>query len=85
MYFLFRKITKVLVGDSLKLFIQSKEIEDIGAGCKNESFKFVGIHLDENITWNHHVKAVKKQSIYRSVYIIKNMKLQPGGEIKVLK
>ena len=30
-----------------------------GSGCKNESFKFVGIHLDENLTWNHHVKAVK--------------------------
>ena len=57
-YFSERK--KVLVGDSIKLFIENKEIDKIGAGCINESFKLVGIHLDENLTWNHHVKAVKK-------------------------
>jgi len=49
-YILFRKKTKVLVGDSFKLFIENKEINRIGAGCKNESFKFVGIHLDETPT-----------------------------------
>ena len=57
------KKTKVLRCESLKLFIQNKEIDRIGAGCKNESFKFVGIHLDENLSWNHHHKAIKKQSI----------------------
>ena len=57
-YILFRKKTKVLVCDSLKLFIKIKEIDRIGAGCKNESFKFVGIHLDENLTWNHHLSSV---------------------------
>jgi len=28
----------------------NKEIDRLGAGCKNESFNFVGIHLDENLT-----------------------------------
>ena len=43
---LFRKKTKVLVGDSLKLFIKNKEIDRIGPGCKNESFDYiVMLHL----------------------------------------
>ena len=44
-----------------KLFMGNKEIDRLGAGCKNESFKFVGIHLDENLTWNHHGKAFKNK------------------------
>ena len=35
----------------LKFFIENKEIARIGAGYKNESFKFVGINLAENLTW----------------------------------
>ena len=41
--------------------MENKEIDRLGAGCKNESFNFVGIHLDENLTWNHHVKVVKNK------------------------
>ena len=59
---LFRKKTKVLVCDSLKLLIENKEIDRIGAGCKNESFKFVRIHIDESLTWNHHLRAVKNKA-----------------------
>ena len=49
-YVLFKKKTKFLIGDLLKLFIENKEIDITGSGCKNESFKFVGIHRDENLT-----------------------------------
>ena len=34
---------------SLKLQIDNKDIERVGTGCKNKSFKFVGVHLDENL------------------------------------
>ena len=68
-YILFRKKIKVLVGESRKLYIENKEINRIGAGCKNESFKFVGIHLDENLTWNHHVKAVKNQIKFKNLQV----------------
>ena len=47
---------------SLKLLIDNKDIERVGTGCKNESFKFVGVHLDENLNWNHHLKSVKKST-----------------------
>ena len=29
---------------------------------KNESFKFVGVHLDENLNWNHNLKSVKNKA-----------------------
>ena len=67
-YFSERK--KVLVGDSIKLFIKNKEIDKIGAGCINESFKLVGIHLDENLTWSNHLKAVKMNPLSLWEYIL---------------
>ena len=38
------------------------ELMFFSPGCKNESFKFVGVHLDENLNWNHHLKAVKNKA-----------------------
>ena len=52
-YILFRKKTKVLVDESLKLFIENKKIDNIGAGCKNDSIKF-----DENLTCIHHLNPI---------------------------
>ena len=60
-YILFRKKQQIVDFDSLELAIDNKDIERIGLGCKNESFKFVGIHLDEHLTWNNHVKSVKNK------------------------
>ena len=34
---------------SLKHQIDNKDIERVGTGFKNESFKFIGVHLDENL------------------------------------
>ena len=51
-----------------------------GSGCKNEAFKFVGIHLDENLTWNHHVKAVKKAS--SAVFALSNVRNLLPSNIK---
>ena len=41
---------------NLHLRIENQHIDRIGIGCKEESFKFVGIHLDEHLSWNFHVK-----------------------------
>ena len=46
----------------LKLLIDNKDIERVGTGCKNESFKFLGVYLDENFNWNHHLKSVKNKA-----------------------
>ena len=36
----------------------SRYIERIGQGCKEEYFKFVGIRLDEFLTWDYHSKHI---------------------------
>ena len=33
-------------------------VERIGTGCKDSSFKFVGHHLDEYLSWDMHIKHV---------------------------
>ena len=52
----------------LKLSIDDKQIDRIGHGCREESFKFVGIHLDELLTWDSHAKVVQKKQ--REEYFI---------------
>ncbi len=61
-YILFKNKKEDVSITSLKLQIDNKDIERVGTGCKNESFKFVGVHLDENLNWNHHLKAVKNKA-----------------------
>ena len=40
---------------------------------KNESFKFVDVHLDENLNWNHHLKSVKNKAS-SAVFALSNVK-----------
>jgi hypothetical protein len=61
-YILFKNKKEDVSITSLKLQIDNKDIERVGTGCKNESFKFVGVHLDENLNWNHHLKSVKNKA-----------------------
>ena len=70
-YILFKKKKEDVNITSLKLLIDDKDIEKVGTECKNESFKFVGVHLDKSLNWNHHLKSVKNQSIQRSFCIVK--------------
>jgi len=58
-YILFKKKKEDVNITPFKLLIDNKDIERVGTGCKNSSFKFVGVHLDENLNWNHHLKWVK--------------------------
>ena len=61
-YILFKNKREDVSITSLKLQIDNKDIERVGTGCKNESCKFVGVHLDENLNWNHPLKAVKNKA-----------------------
>ena len=45
----------------------------IGNTCKEESIKFLGIHIDENLTWKYHLKSVNSK-ISRSIFSLKQVK-----------
>ena len=42
----------------LNLQIGNEKIERIGDNCKDKFFKFVGIRLDEHLTWAHQINHV---------------------------
>ena len=53
----------------MSLNIENEQIERIGFGCKEESFKFVGHHLDEFLDWDHHIAHIKNK-LSKSNYVI---------------
>ena len=57
-FILFRKKSMKVDFSNLSLKIGDEEIERIGTDYKTNFFKFVGIHLDEHLTWEHHIKHV---------------------------
>ena len=61
--------------DNLELKINGQTIERIGEGCTQSSFKFVGIHLDEFLSWEPHLKHVrgKISSAYFALSRVKNL------------
>ncbi len=42
----------------LKLQIGSENVERIGSDCNTKSFKFVGLLLDEHLTWDSQINNV---------------------------
>ena len=46
------------VDNSLNLSIGSEILERIGNDCKIKSYKFIGHHLDEHITWEPHINHI---------------------------
>ena len=57
-YMLFRNKNQKIDFTSLSISIESKIIDRIGEGCKEQSFKFVGIYLDEFLTWEPHLSNI---------------------------
>ena len=48
------------IGD---IFIGGETISRFGETCDEKSFKFLGHHLDENLSWTNHSEHVHKKLI----------------------
>jgi len=81
-YFLFKNNKEDVNIISLKLLINNIDIERVGTGCKNEFFKFVGVHLEENLNWNHHLKSIKNKA-FSAVFALSSMKNILPNNIKL--
>ena len=44
-----------------KILLQGNQIKRIGESREDKSTKFVGLHIDENLRWSHHVDHVCKK------------------------
>ena len=56
------------------LTIDNQNIERIGKGCPETSFKFVGHHLDEFLSWDFHINHIKNK-LSKSNYLINSSKI----------
>jgi hypothetical protein len=72
-YIIFRPTTITLLPENIQIKINDQPIERIGNNMNNKAFKFLGIHIDENITWKAHINNICTK-ISRSNYIINKVK-----------
>ena len=59
--------------DMYNIHINNQRIERIGKSLENKSFKFLGIEIDENLSWKYHINKVCLK-ISRANYIINKVK-----------
>jgi hypothetical protein len=54
----------------LNILINGIPLERIGVGLNEESSKFLGVILDDSLTWKHHINHINKK-ISKSLFAIK--------------
>ena len=42
--------------------MQECNAKKVNCSCVYSALKFVGVHLDENLNWNYHLKSVKNKA-----------------------
>ena len=55
------------------IHIGNTVLERIGNDCNEQSTKFLGMHIDENLTWKKHISEVTKK-VSRALFSIKQVK-----------
>ena len=76
-YILFRKTTMKVDFSDLTLEIDNCPIDRIGEGCKENSFKFVGIKIDEYLQFKEHIRSVKSKLLSSTFALSKVKNILP--------
>ena len=61
----------------LKININGISLERIGSNLPTKSFKFVGLNIDENLTWEFHISKTKSKLAYANQLISKAKNFLP--------
>ena len=72
-FILFRKSNMKLDEANMSLRIDNQIDERVGKGCEETSFKFVGHHLDEFLSWDRHIQLVENK-LSKSNFLINSSK-----------
>ena len=72
-YIIFRPNNAHSIPQDLEIKINGQSVERIGNNTTNKTFKFLGIHIDENITWKSHINYICSK-ISHSNYVINKVK-----------
>ncbi len=66
------------------IYLNGQAVDQIRNTSNEQSFKFLGIHIDENLSWKYHIQKVCKK-ITSANYIINKVKnLIPSSTLKTL-
>ena len=60
-----------------KLHIENVNIDRIGKDCESESFKFVGINIDENLKWDKHIEHIRNKLLSANYALSKTKNILP--------
>ena len=63
----------LLLTEDFNIYISGREVERIGSNCETKSFKFVGVYLDEFLTWEHHINHIINK-ISSSSFVLNQLK-----------
>ena len=72
-YILFKKPSMKVDFSDLVLKIDNCPVDRIGLGCKESSFKFVGIKIDEFLQFKEHIQSVKSK-LASATFALSNVK-----------
>jgi len=56
----------------IKLHTENVNIDRIGKYCESESFKFVGINVDENLKWYKQIEHIRNKLLSATMHCHKN-------------
>ena len=65
-----------------ELSIGGEIIERIGEDCKERSFKFLGHHLDETLSWSHHSSHIYKKLVSANFALSRSKNFLPTNILK---
>ena len=71
------KKNKTIDFQNLKINIGSEVLERIGFDCPTKSYKFVGHHLDEHVTWEPHISHVHSKLVSANFIINSSKNIIP--------
>lgn len=76
----------ILVGPGQKnveVMLCGQKVQQIGEQFQEKSFKLVGVHLDENLNWKHHINKVHAK-VAASISLINRSKKHLPLKIKIM-
>ena len=72
-YMVLRGTNQLIDLTGLSIKINGIPLSQIGNHCKEQSTKFLGIYIDESLSWTNHIKHINMK-ISRALFVIKQIK-----------
>ena len=68
----------------ISIILNGEKLQRVGNGNKEEAIKFLGIFIDENLTWKQHISHVKMK-VSRTLFAINKVKnVLPSSSLEML-